>query len=102
MSEKKNSVTRMELTERVYLESGLSRNKCAEIVDSILDLISDSLVRGDPVKLSSFGTFNILEKTPRIGRNPKSGVEVEIESRRVVSFRASRKTKARVAEGNRR
>ncbi len=96
------TLTRMDLAEAVHEEVGLSRNESAELVESVLQHISDALVSGDSVKISSFGTFSIREKSERIGRNPKTGEEVPIHPRRVLSFRSSHLMKDRVAEGNKR
>ena len=84
-----NTLTRAQIAEVVYTEVGLSRNDSAQIVDVILDEISGALVKGDTVKLSSFGTFQVRSKGERIGRNPKTGKEVPIKPRRVLIFRAS-------------
>ncbi|HSR71964.1 MAG TPA: integration host factor subunit alpha [Kiloniellales bacterium] len=90
------TVTRADLSEAVYQEVGLSRNESAELVESVLNEISDALVRGDMVKLSSFGSFSVREKGQRIGRNPKTGEEVPILPRRVLVFRASHVLKNRI------
>ena len=97
MSEK--TLTRMDLSEAVFREVGLSRNESADLVESILDHVSDALVRGETVKISSFGTFSVRSKTARIGRNPKTGEEVPITPRRVLSFRPSHLMKERVNSG---
>ena len=99
MSDK--TLTRMDLAEAVHNEVGLSRNESAELVESVLQHISSALVRGESVKISSFGTFSVREKSARIGRNPKTGEEVPIHPRRVLSFRSSHLMKEKVAEGNR-
>lgn len=99
MSDK--TLTRMDLSEAVFREVGLSRNESAQLVESVLQHISDALVRGEQVKISSFGTFSVRDKGSRIGRNPKTGEEVPIEPRRVLSFRPSHLMKDRVAQGNR-
>ncbi len=96
------TLTRMDLAEAVHDEVGLSRNESADIVESVLQHISDALVGGESVKISSFGTFSIREKSERIGRNPKTGEEVPIHPRRVLSFRSSHLMKDRVANGNKR
>ena len=83
------TITRADLSEAVYQEVGLSRNESAELVESVLNEISDALVRGEMVKLSSFGSFSVREKGERIGRNPKTGEEVPIKPRRVLTFRPS-------------
>ncbi len=94
------TLTRMDLSESVFREVGLSRNESADLVESVLDNISDALVSGENVKISSFGTFSIRDKTERIGRNPKTGEEVPIRPRRVLTFRPSHLMKDRVANGN--
>lgn len=96
------TLTRMDLSEAVFREVGLSRNESAELVERVLSLMSDSLVEGEQVKISSFGTFSVREKAARVGRNPKTGEEVPIEPRRVLTFRPSHLMKDRVAAGNRR
>ncbi len=92
----------MDLSEAVFREVGLSRNESAELVESVLRHMSDALVRGENVKISSFGTFSVRDKRARIGRNPKTGEEVPISPRRVLTFRPSHLMKERVAAGNRR
>ncbi len=91
-----HTVTRAELSEAVYQEVGLSRNESADLVESILNEVSDALVRGEMVKLSSFGSFSVREKGQRIGRNPKTGEEVPILPRKVLIFRASHVLKNRI------
>jgi integration host factor subunit alpha len=100
MSEK--TLTRMDLAEAVHEEVGLSRNESAELVETVLQHMSDALVRGENVKISSFGTFSIRDKAARMGRNPKTGEEVPISPRRVLSFRPSHLMKDRIAHGNKR
>ena len=90
------TVTRSDLTEAVYQEVGLSRNESAQLVESVLHEIVDTLAQGEPVKLSSFGTFSVVNKAQRIGRNPKTGEEVPILPRRVLVFRASHVLKDRI------
>ncbi|HAD29918.1 MAG TPA: integration host factor subunit alpha [Rhodobacteraceae bacterium] len=94
------TLTRMDLSEAVFREVGLSRNESADLVESVLDNISSALVKGENVKVSSFGTFSIRDKTERIGRNPKTGEEVPILPRRVLTFRPSHLMKERVSSGN--
>lgn len=96
------TLTRMDLSEAVFREVGLSRNESAQLVESVLRHISDALVAGETVKISSFGTFGVRNKSARIGRNPKTGEEVPIHPRRVLSFRPSHLMKERVAAGSRR
>jgi len=92
------TVTRAQLSEAVYQEVGLSRNESAQLVESVLSEIRDSLVRGDTVKISSFGSFSVRQKGGRIGRNPKTGEEVPIAPRRVLVFRPSHVLKEEVNE----
>ena len=94
------TLTRMDLSEAVFREVGLSRNESAQLVESVLQHMSDALVDGQTVKISSFGTFSIREKAARVGRNPKTGEEVPIHPRRVLTFRPSHLMKDRVAAGN--
>lgn len=96
------TLTRMDLSEAVFHEVGLSRNESAELVESVLQHMSDALVRGESVKISSFGTFSVRTKSARMGRNPKTGDEVPIEPRRVLTFRPSHLMKERVDAGNKR
>lgn len=95
------TLTRMDLSEAIFREVGLSRNESADLVESLLGNISNALVKGENVKISSFGTLSIRDKTERIGRNPKTGEEVPIKPRRVLTFRPSHLMKDRVASGNR-
>ena len=97
MSEK--TLTRMDLSESVLREVGLSRNESADLVESVLEKISASLVAGEQVKISSFGTCSIRQKNARVGRNPKTGEEAPIPPRRVLTFRPSHLMKDRVSEG---
>ncbi|SNR58918.1 integration host factor subunit alpha [Puniceibacterium sediminis] len=96
------TLTRMDLSEAVFREVGLSRNESAELVEAVLGHMSDALVDGEQVKISSFGTFSIRDKAARVGRNPKTGEEVPIQPRRVLTFRPSHLMKERVAAGNKR
>jgi len=89
------TLTRADLAEAVYRKVGLSRTESAELVEAVLDEIRDAIVRGETVKLSSFATFHIRDKNERIGRNPKTGEEVPILPRRVMTFKASNVLKAR-------
>ena len=90
------TITRAQLTEAVYQEVGLSRNESSELVESLLSEVSAALVRGEMVKFSSFGSFSDRDKNERIGRNPKTGEEVPIVSRRVITFRASQVLKSAI------
>ncbi len=83
------TITRVDVAETIYEEVGLSRKDSGEILDMVMDEITQSLSRGDEVKLSSFGTFSLRDKKERIGRNPKTGVEAVVSKRRVISFKPS-------------
>ncbi len=90
------TTTRSTLSEAVFKNVGLSRNESSALVDSVFNEILKSLIEGDDVKISSFGTFIVRNKKERIGRNPKTGEEVPITARSVVTFRASNVLKSRV------
>lgn len=94
------TLTRMDLSEAVFREVGLSRNESATLVASVLQHVSDALVDGEQVKVSGFGTFSTRDKTARVGRNPKTGEEAPIPPRRVLTFRPSHLMKDRVVTGN--
>ena len=93
------TITRADLAEVVYEEVGLSRNESSDLVEAVLDEISGALVAGDNVKISSFGSFSLRRKGERVGRNPKTGVEVPILPRTVLVFRASHVLKDRINKG---
>jgi integration host factor subunit alpha len=105
MSERKSerqsgrTITRADLSEAVYQRVGLSRTESADLVQMVLDEVCDAAVRGEAVKLSSFGSFVVRSKGQRIGRNPKTGVEVPILPRRVMVFKPSNVLKARINNG---
>jgi integration host factor subunit alpha len=90
------TVTRADLTDAVYRRVGLSRAESAELVEVVLQEMCDTLSGGETVKLSSFGSFVVRDKGQRIGRNPKTGVEVPISPRRVMVFKPSNILKARI------
>ena len=93
------TVTRVELYDAVYRKVGLSRSESSTLVELVLKEISDSVERGEAVKLSSFGTFTVRQKGERTGRNPKTGAEVPISPRRVVVFKASAIMKQQLNDG---
>jgi integration host factor subunit alpha len=92
------TLTRADLSNFIYKQIGLSLQECNALVDSVIEEICVTLEHGTAVKLSSFGTFNLRKKKQRMGRNPKTGVEVPITSRTVLSFNASNLLKAKVNE----
>jgi integration host factor subunit alpha len=89
------TLTRADLTEAVFQAVGLSRTDSAQMVEDMLEEVCGALAKGETVKLSSFGTFAVRQKSQRMGRNPKTGDEVPIAPRRVLVFRPKRKTKCR-------
>jgi integration host factor subunit alpha len=91
------TLTRAEIAEAMNRNIGLSRSESLALVESILGHMSDALASGQNLKVSGFGTFLLRDKAQRIGRNPKTGVEVPITSRRVLTFRASQMLKDRVS-----
>jgi integration host factor subunit alpha len=95
-SEGTHTVTRVNLAEAVYQQVGLSRKESAALVEQVLDEITDRLIAGESVRLSSFGSFSVRHKGQRVGRNPKTGVEVPIKERRVLVFKSSNLLKARI------
>jgi integration host factor subunit alpha len=90
------TVTRADLSEAVYQKVGLSRTESSELVERVLSEVCDCLARGETVKLSSFGSFMVRAKGQRVGRNPKTGIEVPIEPRRVMVFKPSNVLKSRI------
>ena len=99
-SEAARTVTRVDLAEAVYRQVGLSRKESAALVEMVLAEIGDCLVAGKSVKLSSFGSFLVRDKGERVGRNPKTGVEVPIMQRRVLVFKPSNVLKAQINGGD--
>lgn len=93
------TLTRADLAETINRKMGLSRAESLEMVEEILDHMSDAMAKGENVKISGFGSFILRDKRERIGRNPKTGVEVPITPRRVMTFRASQLLKEHVADG---
>ena len=90
------TVTRADLCETVYQRVGLSRSESAQLVEQVINVISEAVANGQNVKLSSFGSFIVRSKGERIGRNPKTGEEVPIEPRRVMVFKPSNILKAHI------
>jgi integration host factor subunit alpha len=90
------SLTKAEIADHLFEEVGLNKREAKEFVDSFFEAIRDALEGGDNVKLSGFGNFQLREKNQRPGRNPKTGEEIPISARRVVTFRPGQKLRARV------
>lgn len=93
---KAGTLTRADLAESLHQEVGLSRSDSADVVEQILVEMCEALGRGENVKISGFGTFVLRDKGERIGRNPKTGIEVPIAPRRVLTFRASQMMRDRI------
>lgn len=90
------TLTRADLSEALHRQVGLSRADSAQLVEQMLDMLSEALSKGENVKISGFGTFVLRDKGERVGRNPKTGVEVPIAPRRVLTFRASQMMRDRI------
>ncbi len=91
------TLTRADIAELLNKQIGLSRAESAELVEQVLDLVTEALETGENVKISGFGTFVLRDKNERIGRNPKTGIEVPITPRRVLTFRPSQTLRDRVS-----
>jgi len=94
------TLTRADLAETINRKMGLSRAESLDMVEAILEEMSKALEAGENVKISGFGTFVLRDKRQRIGRNPKTGVEVPITPRRVMTFRASQLLKEKIAKAS--
>ncbi len=90
------ALTKADIAERLFEELGLNKREAKEIVELFFDEIKKSLENGEQVKISGFGKFELRDKNGRPGRNPKTGEEIPITPRRVVTFRTGQKLKARV------
>lgn len=91
-----NAVTRADLADALHQNLGLARSECAQLLEDVLNEISDCLARGEPVKLTGFGSFLVRHKKERMGRNPKTGEAVPISPRKVILFRPSQNLKQRI------
>ncbi|MEI6414249.1 MAG: integration host factor subunit alpha [Pseudomonadota bacterium] len=91
------TLTKTDIADHLFQKLGINVREAKDLVDVVFDELKQTLESGQQVKLSGFGNFNLLEKKPRPGRNPKTGEEIPISPRRVVTFSASRKLKKRVA-----
>lgn len=93
------ALTKAQLADLLFEQIGLNKREAKDMVDAFFDLITQSVVRGEDVKISGFGNFQIRTKKPRPGRNPRTGEPVAIDARRVVTFHASQKLKEQVEAG---
>ncbi len=96
MNENSNNLTRKELTETLAERLGFSQSSCSQIVDSFLDNMKQSMVDGQSIKLVHFGTFTVRNKSPRRGRNPRTGDTITIKKRQAISFRPSKKLREQI------
>jgi len=87
-------MTKADLVERIFEKIGLSKKEAQEIIEILFDTMRQTFIEGESVKISGFGTFNVRQKTARRGRNPKTGDDLEITPRRVITFRASNQVKS--------
>lgn len=94
------TLTRADIAEALHRNVGLSRSESGDLVEGMLEHLASALTKGQNVKISGFGTFILRDKKQRIGRNPKTGVEVPITPRRVLTFRASQLLRERIAKAS--
>lgn len=90
------ALTKAEMAERLFENVGLNKREAKEFVDAFFEVVREALEHGEQVKLSGFGNFDLRQKNQRPGRNPKTGEEIPISARRVVTFRPGQKLKVRV------
>jgi integration host factor subunit alpha len=93
-------MTKADLVEKIFEKIGLSKKEAQEIIEILFDTMKQAFIEGESVKISSFGTFNVRQKTARRGRNPKTGDDLEITPRRVITFRASNQLKEELVKEN--
>ena len=91
-------MTKIDIIQDVYEKLGFSKKDSARIVESVFDIIKDSLAKGEKIKISGFGNFTLRDKRPRKGRNPQTGDDIEITARRVLTFRPSQILKSQINE----
>ena len=92
-------MTKADIVETIYERVGFSKKESAELVETVFDVIKDALVEGEKVKFSGFGNFIVREKNARKGRNPQTGEEIQLEARRVLTFKPSLVLKNALNEG---
>lgn len=92
-------MTKADIIEGVYEKVGFSKKESAEIVELVFDTVKETLERGDKIKISGFGNFQVRQKKARVGRNPQTGKEIEISARRVLTFRPSQVLKSALNAG---
>jgi len=87
------ALTKADIVRTLHTDSNFSKERCTELVESVFDLVKEKLVSGSPVMISGFGKWSIRDKNPRRGRDPQTGKELMLNSRRVVTFKCARKLK---------
>ena len=92
-------MTKADLIENVYLKTGFSKKDSAEIVETVFELIKTTLEQGEKIKIAGFGNFVVKDKSTRRGRNPQTGDEIEITSRRILTFKPSQVLKSSINGG---
>lgn len=89
-------MTKADLVENVYLKTGFSKKESADIVEMVFDIMKNTLEGGEKIKIAGFGNFVVKDKSTRRGRNPQTGEEIEISSRRILTFKPSQVLKASI------
>ena len=93
----KRTITKADIIEQVHNELGLNKTECKQLVEDFFQEIRHSLINNEAVKLSGFGNFELIDKKSRPGRNPKTGEDITISARRVVTFKAGNKLRKKIA-----
>ena len=93
-------MTKADLVERIFEKIGLSKKEALEIIEILFDTMKQTFVEGESMKISGFGTFNVRQKMARRGRNPKTGDDLEISPRKVITFKASNQLKFGIEKRN--
>lgn len=93
-------MTKADLVEKIFEKIGLSKKEAQEIIEILFDTMKLTFIEGESIKISGFGTFNVRQKKSRRGRNPKTGEDLEITPRRVITFRASNQLKSVMEKGD--
>lgn len=96
MSSDNGNLTRKDLTDSLTEKLGISQSSCSQIVDTFLNKMKETMENGESIKLVHFGTFNVRDKAPRRGRNPRTGETITIKKRQAVSFRPSKKLREQI------
>ena len=92
----KKNLTRKDLAKKINKQMGFSKNFALKVIDNFFEILGNELIKSNKVKISSFGTFSVLNKKERIGRNPKTKIEAKISSRKVVKFTPSLLVKSKI------